>query len=92
MALKTFCGTLEIRHVKPTPSRNRWGFPDLGIGVGLRTVHYPHILEKRPRVDFFEVLSENYMDTGGRPAKLFRFRRAVFAERAITGSKLPIAT
>jgi hypothetical protein len=64
-----FFGTLEIRHVKSnTPSRNRWGFPDLGIGVGLRTVHYPHILEKRPRVDFFEVLSENYMDTGGRPA------------------------
>ena len=52
-----------------TPSsRNRWGFPDLGIGVGLRTIHYPHILEKRPDVDFFEILSENYMDTGGRPA------------------------
>jgi uncharacterized protein (UPF0276 family) len=50
-----------------TRIRNRWGLPDLGIGVGLRTVHYPHILEKRPEVDFFEVLSENYMDTGGRP-------------------------
>ncbi len=49
------------------PSSNRWGFRDLGIGVGLRTVHYPHILEQRPEVDFFEVLSENYMDTGGRP-------------------------
>ena len=48
-------------------TRNRWSFPDLGIGVGLRTVHYAHILEKRPDVDFFEVLSENYMDTGGRP-------------------------
>ncbi|HKD20236.1 MAG TPA: DUF692 domain-containing protein [Thermoanaerobaculia bacterium] len=48
-------------------SRNRWGFPDLGIGIGLRTVHYPHILEQKPDVDFFEVLSENYMDTGGRP-------------------------
>jgi uncharacterized protein (UPF0276 family) len=47
--------------------RNRWGFPDLGIGIGLRTVHYPHILEQKPDVDFFEVLSENYMDTGGRP-------------------------
>jgi len=51
-------------------SRNRWGFPDLGIGVGLRTVHYPHILEASPRVDFFEVLSENYMDTGGRPLRV----------------------
>lgn len=49
-----------------TPS-SRWGFPDLGIGVGLRTVHYPHILEKKPEVDFFEILSENYLDTAGRP-------------------------
>ncbi len=48
-------------------SLNRWGLPDLGIGVGLRTVHYPHILAQRPAVDFFEILSENYMDTGGRP-------------------------
>lgn len=47
---------------------NRWGFPDLGLGVGLRTVHYPHILEAKPDVDFFEILSENYMDTGGRPS------------------------
>jgi uncharacterized protein (UPF0276 family) len=47
---------------------NRWGFPDLGLGVGLRAVHYPHILEVKPEVDFFEILSENYMDTGGRPA------------------------
>jgi len=48
-------------------TRNRWGLPDLGIGIGLRTVHYPHILEAKPDVDFFEILSENYMDTGGRP-------------------------
>jgi uncharacterized protein (UPF0276 family) len=52
------------------PSRNRWSFPDLGVGVGLRTAHYAHILEKRPEVDFFEVLSENYMDTGGRPVRV----------------------
>jgi uncharacterized protein len=46
---------------------NRWGLPDLGIGIGLRTVHFGEILAKRPAVDWFEVLSENYMDTGGRP-------------------------
>jgi len=46
---------------------NRWNLPDLGIGVGLRTVHFGHILAKRPKVDWFEVLSENFMDTGGRP-------------------------
>ncbi|HET7747124.1 MAG TPA: DUF692 domain-containing protein [Vicinamibacteria bacterium] len=46
---------------------NRFGFPDLGIGIGLRTVHFPEILGRWPRVDWFEVLSENFMDTGGRP-------------------------
>lgn len=42
--------------------------------------------------ELVEETGEMSQDTGGRPAKLFRFRRAVFAERAITGSKLPIAT
>jgi uncharacterized protein (UPF0276 family) len=37
------------------------------VGVGLRTVHYAHILDEKPTVDFFEILSENYLDTGGRP-------------------------
>jgi len=46
---------------------NRWNLPDLGIGVGLRTVHFGHILRRRPAVDWFEVLSENFMDTGGQP-------------------------
>ena len=45
----------------------RWDFKDLGIGIGLRTVHFGHILSRWPRVDWFEVLSENFMDTGGRP-------------------------
>ncbi len=46
---------------------NRFGLPDLGVGLGLRTVHYAHILRERPPVDWFEVLSENYMQTAGRP-------------------------
>lgn len=46
---------------------NRWGYPDLGFGIGLRTVHYEHILKNNPAIDWFEILSENYMDTGGRP-------------------------
>jgi uncharacterized protein (UPF0276 family) len=40
---------------------------DLGTGLGLRSVHYAHILAESPKVDFFEILSENYMHTGGRP-------------------------
>ncbi len=49
---------------------NRWRLPDLGIGVGLRTVHFPHILSSRPQVDWFEILSENFMDTEGRPLRV----------------------
>ncbi len=42
--------------------------PDgLGLGVGLRTVHFAHILRNWPAVDWFEVISENFMDCGGRP-------------------------
>ncbi|RYZ65402.1 MAG: DUF692 domain-containing protein [Proteobacteria bacterium] len=40
---------------------------NLGIGLGLRTAHYPTILETWPAVDWFEILSENYMQTAGRP-------------------------
>jgi uncharacterized protein (UPF0276 family) len=47
--------------------RNHWNLPDLGLGVGLRTVHFNHILEHWPDVDWFEIVSENFMDTGGRP-------------------------
>ena len=46
---------------------NRWNLPDLGCGIGLRTTHYPHILREWPEVDWFEILSENFMNTGGRP-------------------------
>jgi uncharacterized protein (UPF0276 family) len=45
----------------------RFDLPQLGIGVGLRTTHYRDILEGKPAVDWFEVLSENYMQTRGRP-------------------------
>jgi uncharacterized protein len=45
----------------------RLGHPNLGLGLGLRTVHYQHILDHNPSVDWFEVISENYIDSGGRP-------------------------
>ena len=48
--------------------RNRFnGFTDYGIGVGLRVPHYEHILRRKPAVDWFEIISENYMVDGGRP-------------------------
>ena len=46
---------------------NRFSLPNLGIGLGLRTAHYGAILETKPAVDWFEILSENYMRTQGRP-------------------------
>ena len=41
--------------------------PFLGFGLGLRTEHYNQILESKPKVDWFEALSENYMIPGGKP-------------------------
>jgi uncharacterized protein (UPF0276 family) len=44
---------------------NRFGLPFLGYGMGLRSCHFSHILERAPSVGWFEVISENYMDLGG---------------------------
>ncbi|MFY9343639.1 MAG: DUF692 domain-containing protein [Planctomycetota bacterium] len=41
--------------------------PLRALGLGLRPVHYEAILASAPAVDFFEVLSDNYLHTGGRP-------------------------
>ena len=46
---------------------NRWNLPDLGLGVGLRTQHFRYITEQWPAMDWFEILSENFIDTEGRP-------------------------
>jgi len=42
-------------------------YTDLGVGVGLRVMHYDHILKKKPVVGWFEIISENYMEDAGRP-------------------------
>lgn len=42
-------------------------FPYLGFGLGLRTDHYQTIIDERPPVDWFEILTENYLVPGGRP-------------------------
>jgi uncharacterized protein (UPF0276 family) len=71
IAASQYTGDISV----PVP--NRFNHPDLGLGIGLRTVHYRHILEHWPTIDWFEILSENYMDTGGRP----RHTLAQIAER-----------
>ncbi len=42
-------------------------FQDHGVGIGLRISHYAHIFSRKPAVDWFEIISENYMIDGGRP-------------------------
>src|ERR1700728_2033382 len=46
------------------------GFTDYGIGIGLRVPHYDHILSEKPAVDWFEIISENFMCDGGRPLRV----------------------
>jgi uncharacterized protein (UPF0276 family) len=41
--------------------------PFLGYGLGLRREHYDDILASRPDVDWFEIISENYMVEGCKP-------------------------
>lgn len=45
-------------------------FSKLGAGIGLRVPHYQHILEKKPTVGFFEIISENFLVDGGRPLEV----------------------
>ncbi|HVB80652.1 MAG TPA: DUF692 domain-containing protein [Candidatus Binataceae bacterium] len=62
---------------------NRSDFASLGFGVGLRRPHYARILERHPAdnapaVDWFEVISENFMVEGGRPLEVLEGVRAQY--------------
>jgi hypothetical protein len=48
------------------PANRFNGFTEYGIGIGLRIPHYRHIFEHEPVVDWFEIISENFM-LDGRP-------------------------
>lgn len=69
--------------------------PFLGVGVGLRTAHYADVLERGRRgalgVDWFELLSENYMVSGGRPLRILREVREL-AHVALHGVSLNIGS
>jgi uncharacterized protein (UPF0276 family) len=41
--------------------------PFLGFGLGLRPAHYETILNESPAIDWFEIISENYLIPGGKP-------------------------
>src|SRR6201991_3830530 len=60
------CFSLEI----VVPANRFNGFTEYGVGIGLRIPHYRHILNEKPMVDWFEIISENYMVDGGRPLEV----------------------
>lgn len=39
----------------------------LGFGLGLRPKHYEFVIENKPKIDWFEVISENFLIPGGNP-------------------------
>jgi uncharacterized protein (UPF0276 family) len=50
-----------------TPPDRKYTTPSAGFGLGLRAAHYETIAAERPAVDWFEILTENYLVPGGRP-------------------------
>ncbi|HTS67846.1 MAG TPA: DUF692 domain-containing protein [Terriglobia bacterium] len=49
------------------PANRFNAYTDYGVGIGLRIPHYRHIFERKPVVNWFEIISENFMCDGGRP-------------------------
>jgi uncharacterized protein (UPF0276 family) len=43
----------------------RRGLPNLGLGVGLRNQHFSYLMTHDPDVDWFEIISENFIDNYG---------------------------
>ena len=74
---------------------NRWNLPDYGLGMGLRTVHYEHILAQNPKVDFFEVISEGFLQAQGRRLHILeqvaeRYRILIHGVSMSVGSTDPL--
>lgn len=61
-----------VEHARIISDKPRY----LGFGLGLRPQHYTDILDGNPNVDWFEVISENYMVPGGQPLKMLDRIRA----------------
>ena len=49
------------------PANRFNNFTNYEVGIGLRVPHYDHILKEKPTVDWFEIISENYLVDGGKP-------------------------
>ena len=53
--------TVEARTSRPP----RRGLPNLGLGVGLRNQHFSYLMNHDPDVEWFEIISENFIDNYG---------------------------
>jgi hypothetical protein len=53
---------MEIPHYKIKAK-----MPFMGFGLGLRPDYYEEILAQKPDLDWFEILTENYLVPGGKP-------------------------
>lgn len=55
--------------IHPSDAHNgrppRRGLPNLGLGVGLRNQHFPYLMSHDPAVEWFEIISENFIDNFG---------------------------
>ena len=67
---------IEIEDTEPSRARDDGKPGFLGFGLGLRAEHYADILEGEPAVDWFEVISENFMVPGGQPLRMLDRIRA----------------
>ncbi len=57
----------EIARVSTPGARASGVRPWYGYGLGLRTEHFDAVLNEKPDVDWFEIISENFMVAGGKP-------------------------
>jgi uncharacterized protein (UPF0276 family) len=72
----TLEGALGHQRPRTLPTMFRNSFPFLGAGLGLRRPHYQHVTSDRPGVDWFEVITENFMIEGGHPLAVLEKVRA----------------
>jgi uncharacterized protein (UPF0276 family) len=49
---------------------DRWDHPNFGFGLALVHLHYRQVVAQRPPVDFYELITENFLETEGYPSHL----------------------
>ncbi len=62
-------GRIEMTHIIESQQADRpfisRAIPNLGIGIGLRPAHYPEILQNSGTINWFEIISEQFMTQEG---------------------------